>query len=89
MYCMAETEGGDRHNIECRRCGEEEHGGEHRVFWCRGVMRPTWGKGGTEGVGEWTLWEEVVEEWAAKKQLGKGVMKFSGEVALRHRILRL
>lgn len=48
--------------LECGRCGEEEQGGEHRVFWCEEVNRPTRRVTGEETEREWSSWLEV-DEW--------------------------
>ena len=59
---------------ECMRCGEDEAGGDHRVFWCEEVEkeRPRRKPPGESEEREWRSWEEV-DEWARQKELGPEV----------------
>ena len=62
-------------SIDCQRCGEDEEGGEHRVFWCKEVERPRRTLEGEIDEREWTSWGEV-EEWGKKDKAEGDVEKF-------------
>ena len=62
----------------CRKCGESEAGGEHRVFWCAGIERPKRKFPDEEGEQEWRSWCEV-EEWARTKEGGPAIEKWFEE----------
>lgn len=47
--------------MACRRCGEDEIGGEHVVMWCEKIVRPVFIFGKEVAEREWTWWEEVEE----------------------------
>ena len=63
--------------LECTRCGEDEAGGDHRVFWCGMVEkeRPRRRPPEEPEEREWRSWEEV-DEWARQKELGLEVEKW-------------
>ena len=62
---------------ECMRCGEDEAGGDHRVFWCEkvGKERPRRKPPEEPEEREWRSWEEV-DEWARQRELGSKVEKW-------------